>query len=106
LKRGRLTGALGEGGNLRLVVLWLRRLVISLLGVLVVWFILFAFRSPTAVRRGLSRSQSLTRLPTRLVILPRALCVSLKILKRMNADRNPFLLDQAQQSGDCSAAGW
>ena len=61
---------------MRLIVLRLRRLAISLLGVLVVWFILFVFRV-TDHRPSWIVAFAISYALAAYVILPRVLCVSL-----------------------------
>jgi hypothetical protein len=68
-------------GDLRLIVLWLRRLAVLLLGVLAVWFILFVFRV-TDRRLSWIVSLAITYALAAYVILPRIVRMSLKILQR------------------------
>ena len=74
-------GVLGKGGDLRLIVLWLRRLAVLLLGVLAVWFILFVFRV-TDHRLSWIAALAISYALAVYVILPRAIRMSLKILQR------------------------
>jgi hypothetical protein len=90
---------------LRLIVLWLRRLAISLLGVLVVWFILFVFRV-TDHRPSWIVAFGTPYALAAYVIPPRVLRVSLKILQRMDADRNSFLPDRPFKPNNPRAAIW
>jgi hypothetical protein len=77
----RLTWLLGKGGDLRLIVLWLRRLAVLLLGILAVWFILFVFRV-TDHHLSWIVALAMTYALAAYVILPRVVRMSLKILQR------------------------
>ena len=78
---GRLTGGLGKGSDLRLIVLWLRRLAVLLLGILAVWLILFVFRV-TDHRLSWIVALAITYALAAYVILPRVVRLGLKILQR------------------------
>ena len=79
--RGQTGRGLGKGGALRLIVLWLRRLAVLLLGVLAVWFILFVFRV-TDHRLSWIVALAMTYALAAYIILPRVVRMSLKILQR------------------------
>jgi hypothetical protein len=69
------------GRDVRLVVLWLRRLAVLLLGILAVWFILFVFQV-TDHRLSWIVALAVTYALAAYVILPRVVRMSLKILQR------------------------
>jgi hypothetical protein len=69
---------------LRLIVLWLGRLAVLLLGVFAVWFILFVFRV-TDHRRSWIVALAITYALAAYVIIPRVIRMSLKILGRRSA---------------------
>ena len=64
-----------------MIVLWLRRLAVLLLGVVAVWFILFVFRV-TDHRLSWIVALAMTYALAAYVILPRVVRMSLKILQR------------------------
>jgi len=66
---------------LRLIVLWLRRLAVLLLGVFAVWFILFVFRV-TDHRLSWIVALAITYALAAYVILPRVVRMSRPILQR------------------------
>ena len=66
---------------MRLIVLWLRRLTVLLLGVLAVWFILFVFRV-TDHRLSWIVALAITYALAAYGILPRVVRLGLKILQR------------------------
>jgi hypothetical protein len=69
------------GGDVRAIVLWLRRLAVLLLGILAVWFILFVFRV-TDHRLPWIAALAMTYAVAAYVILPRVVRMSLKLLQR------------------------
>ena len=66
---------------MRLIILWLRRLAVLLLGVVAVWFILFVFRV-TDHRLPWIVALAMSYALAAYVILPRVVRMSLKILQR------------------------
>ena len=70
-----------KGGDLRLIVLWLRRLLVVLLGLLAIWLIVFVFRV-TDQRLPAILALILAYALAAYVILPRVVHMSLKILQR------------------------